>query len=44
MFPPGEERHAVLLSHCSLLGCTFGDGSVEQCALHGFLHEEASCP
>lgn len=44
MFPPIDEPHALLLSHCSLLGCTFASGPVDQCALHGFLQEDAACP
>ena len=41
LFPRSIGLHTL---HGSLImGCTFGDGSPEQCALHSLMQEEAPC-
>lgn len=44
MFDPVAEPQTIVLSQCSLLGCTFDYGPVDQCAMHAMLREDAACP
>lgn len=42
LFPRSIGLHT--LHGALIMGCTFGDGSPEQCALHPLMQEEAPCP
>ena len=43
LFPQIEDRHKQSLNNSRVYGCTFSQGTPDQCALHDLLREDAVC-
>lgn len=44
LFRPTTHDHTRTLADSQVMGCTFGEGAADQCALHDLLREDAVCP
>ena len=44
LFSPTTHDHTRTLAGSQVMGCTFGEGPPDQCALHDLLREDDVCP